>query len=411
MQNSAMFKNIGRIAIESYLLFQHHTTLEILRNVSTDTDLFTVTGTGWHSIRYLGPSVVLIGADVRSERSAQQAMAGPTYQGLFPRIAMLPPSVQHCIWLLGVPLVHPRLDGVESAAKTIATGKKAVNSTYNLLGKVTSSVAGVVGGKEIVASGFGAVKKAIGKDGMMGGVLNNFGGLGGMDELRDMWTHESKDLERTYVIRTLQSIALQKGIRMTFLCGGMVLFLHSTYILLLYTIYAEAIPGVNSASAGLLHDPTHPSDHKTMYQITTSSIVSAPLPPYILKLFSSAQGPLYVPQNGHKSTPTLVSDTKEEMMEIFHTDTAGGREMKRLMGRRNFVAFVGFDPEVTQGIVGSSSIGGSTYGGSGGSVHSGSQEMTRRLSLAVDYFVQAEGAFGTSLGYGPVVIPCLELGR
>lgn len=215
-----MFKNIGRIGIEMYLLFQHHTTLEILRNVSNDTDLFTITGTGWHFVKYLGPAVVVVGPDCRSERTLSQVMAGPTYQGLFPKIATLPPSVQHCIWIISVPMVYPRLEAVESFASTMATGKKAVNTTYNLLGKVTSSMAGVVGGKEIVASGFSQVKKAVGKQGLMGGVLNSFGDIDIADELKDMWTHDSKDLERTYLIRTLQGIAHQKGIRMTFLSGG-----------------------------------------------------------------------------------------------------------------------------------------------------------------------------------------------
>ena len=215
-----MFKNIGRIGIEMYLLFQHHTTLEILRNVSTDTDLFTITGSGWHFVKYLGPAVVVVGPDCRSERNQRQVLAGPTYQGIFPKVAMLPPSVQHCIWMVSVPVIYPRLDTVESIAHTMATGKKAVTGTYNLLGKVTSSVAGVVGGKEVVASGFSQVKKAVGKSGLMGGVLNTFGDIDIADELRDMWTHESKDLERTYLIRTLQGIAHQKGIRMTFLSGG-----------------------------------------------------------------------------------------------------------------------------------------------------------------------------------------------
>lgn len=215
-----MFKNIGRIGIEMYLLFQHHTTLEILRNVSTDTDLFTITGTGWHFVKYLGPAVVVVGPDCRSERTQRQVLAGPTYQGIFPKVATLPPSVQHCIWMVSVPVLYPRLDSVETLANTITTGKKAVTGTYNLLGKVTSSVAGVVGGKEVVASGFSSVKKAVGKSGLMGGVLNTFGDIDLADELRDMWTHESKDLERTYLIRTLQGIAHQKGIRMTFLSGG-----------------------------------------------------------------------------------------------------------------------------------------------------------------------------------------------
>jgi hypothetical protein len=220
MQQSAIFKNIGRIAIEMYLLFQHHTTIEILRNVNHDLDLFTITGTGWHFVKYLGPSVVVVGPDLRSERNQNRVMAGPTYQGIFPKVAMLPPSVQHCIWMLSVPVIYPRLDTVETLANTFATGKKAVNSTYNLLGKATSSVAGIIGGKEVVSQGFTQVKKAVGKTGLMGNVLNQFGDFELADELRDLWTHESKDLERTYFIRTLQGISQQKGIRMTFFSGG-----------------------------------------------------------------------------------------------------------------------------------------------------------------------------------------------
>ncbi len=60
----------------------------------------------------------------------------------------------------------------------------------------------------------------------MGNVLNQFGDFDLAEELRDLWTHESKDLERTYFIRTLQGIAHQKGIRMTFLSGGELLLLH-----------------------------------------------------------------------------------------------------------------------------------------------------------------------------------------
>lgn len=220
MQQSAIFKNIGRIAIEMYLLFQHHTTVEMLRNVNSDQDLFTITGTGWHFVKYLGPAVVVVGPDLRSERNQRRVMAGPTYQGIFPKVAMLPPSVQHCIWMLSVPVVYPRLDTVETLANTFASGKKAVNTTYNLLGKATSSVAGIIGGKEVVQQGFTQVKKAVGKTGLMGNVLNQFGEFDLAEELKDLWTHETKDLERTYLIRTLQGISQQKGIRMTFLSGG-----------------------------------------------------------------------------------------------------------------------------------------------------------------------------------------------
>ncbi|KAJ9645066.1 hypothetical protein H2199_003070 [Coniosporium tulheliwenetii] len=371
MQFSNMFKNIGRIGIEMYLLFQHHTTPEILRNVNNDMDLFTITGTGWHFLKYLGPSVVAVGPDCRSERNAHQVMAGPTYQGLFPKIAMLPPSVQHCLWLIPVPVVYPRLESMEHFANTITTGKKAVTGTFNMLGKVTSSVAGVVGAKEVVGGGFSSVKKAVGKSGLMSGILSPFGEIDVLDELRDQWTHESKDLERTYLIRTLQGIAHNKSLRMTFISGD-----------------------VNLCGAGLVHDPSRPSDHKTMYQIISSSIVNVPPPSYVLRLLHNNR-PLYVPANGHRSTHQ-VSDTKEDMMEIFAVDVDGRpREWKRLMGRRNYGVGCIFDPEIVMGTFGQANPG----HGSG------------RLSISIEFVVQNEGVYGQPVKYGPVVVPSLEYGR
>ncbi|KAL1965611.1 hypothetical protein VTN77DRAFT_5288 [Rasamsonia byssochlamydoides] len=373
MQFSNMFKNIGRIGIEMYLLFQHHTTLELLRNVSNDMDLFTITGTGWHFIKYLGPAVVVVGPDCRSERNPHQVMAGPTYQGLFPKIAMLPSSVQHCIWMISVPLIYPRLESTEQLAQAVATGKKAVTGAYNLLGKVTSSVAGVVGAKDAVGSGFDAVKRAVGKSGLMGGVLNPFGDIDILDELRDQWTHESKDLERTYLIRTLQGIARQKSIRMTFISGA-----------------------VNVCGAGLVHDPSHPTDHKTMYQLISGPVVNTPPASYILKLLHNNK-PLYIPANGQRSTPSQPTDTKEDMLELFQTEVNGqAREFRRLMGRRNYVAVVAFDPEVVSGAYGRTDMVGHGAG---------------KLSLAADFIVQGDGAYANVVKYGPVIIPSLEFGR
>jgi hypothetical protein len=140
-----------------------------------------------------------------------------------------------------------------------------------------------------------------------------------------------------------------------------------------------------------------------MYQIISSSIVAAPPSQYVLKLLHNTK-PLYIPQNGHKSTHT-PSDTKEDMMEIFQADASGGaREHKRLMGRRNYVAFVAFDP-AELGMVGVG-MGGSQSG----SVHSGGQGLSK-LSLAVDFVVQGDGAFNAPTKYGPVIIPSLEFGR
>lgn len=370
-----MFKNIGRLALEMYLLFQHHTTAEMLRNSSSDSDLFTITGQGWHFVKYLGPAVAVVGPDCRSERDQNHVMAGPTYQGIFPRVAQLPPSVQHCIWMASLPLVFPRLEAVESLAGAMATGKKAVNTSYNILGKVTSSVAGVVGGKEAVQQGFSHVKKAVGKSGLMGNVLNQFGDLDLAEVLKDLWTHSSKDLERTYFIRTLQSISQEKGVRMTFLSGG-----------------------VNCCGAGLVHDPSHPSDSKTMYQLITSPIVAAPQHSYILKFLHNNKL-LYVPQNGQRSTHE-VSDTKEDMMEIFHTDASGApRELKKLMGRRNYACVMAYDPDAAGAALAGQHIPGQPF--------LPDQHGLSKLSLAVDFVVQGDGAFQATTKYGPVIVPGL----
>ncbi|KAL2828657.1 hypothetical protein BDW59DRAFT_170797 [Aspergillus cavernicola] len=383
MQFSNMFKNIGRVGIEMYLLFQHHTTLDILRNVSTDHDLFTITGTGWHFVKYLGPAVVLVGLDCRSERNQHQVLAGPTYQGIFPKIAMLPPTVQHCLWMLSIPLIYPRLETAEHIAQTFTTGKRAFTGAYNVLGKVTSSVAGVVGAKDVVGSGFDSVKRAVGKSGLMGGILSPFGEFDLLDELRDQWTHESKDLERTYLIRTLQGIAHQKSLRMTFLSGA-----------------------VNVCGAGLVHDPAHPSDHKTMYQLISSSVVNSPPPSYIIKLLHSNNKPLYVPVNGHRSTPAQPSDTKEDMMEIFQTDVTGqSREHKKLMGRRNYVAIVAYDPDS----IGASQMSMAMYGAQG--QQQAGLGGSGKLNLAVDFMVQGDGSFGQVVKYGPVIVPNVEHGK
>lgn len=90
-------------------------------------------------------------------------------------------------------------------------------------------------------------------------------------------------------------------------------------------------------------------------------------------------------------------------MEIFTQDVnSQPREMKRLMGRRNYVACVAYDPEIVNGSFGATVGGGQGMGmGMGGG----------KLSLAVDFMVQGEGVYGMPMKYGPVIIPSLEYGR
>lgn len=114
------------------------------------------------------------------------------------------------------------------------------------------------------------------------------------------------------------------------------------------------------------------------------------------------QKTLYVPQNGQKSTHE-VSDTKEDMMEIFHTDASGtARELKKLMGRRNYTAFVVYDQEV---------VASQNQTPFSPNPSMSSQQGLSKLSLAVDFVVQGDGTYTATTKYGPVIIPHLEFGR
>lgn len=90
-------------------------------------------------------------------------------------------------------------------------------------------------------------------------------------------------------------------------------------------------------------------------------------------------------------------------MEIFQTDGNGAQNTanRRLMARRGYVAVVAYDPEVVNGGFGRNPSAGGAHG----------QEGSGKLSLAADFLVQGDGAFGGVIKYGPVVIPSLEFGR
>lgn len=90
-----------------------------------------------------------------------------------------------------------------------------------------------------------------------------------------------------------------------------------------------------------------------------------------------------------------VSDTKEDMIELFVNDVHGGmKEGKKLMGRRNYAIFVAFEPQMSAPNMGAKpSMGGGSP-----------------ISLAVDFIVQGEGMYPT-VKYGPVVVPRVEYGK
>lgn len=100
-------------------------------------------------------------------------------------------------------------------------------------------------------------------------------------------------------------------------------------------------------------------------------------------------------------------------MEIFQVDGAGAPNTgnKRLMARRGYVAVVAYDPEIVGGGFGRTGGGGGSVQGIHGGAVNGQDTGSGKLSLAADFLVQGDGAYGGVVKYGPVVIPSLEFGR
>lgn len=175
MQQSNVFQGIGKIAFEFYLIFQHHTTQQWLYQHPDPNDLITATGQGWSFIKYFGPSTVILGLDTRTERDKHRIMSQQSYDVMFNRLRQVPPSAIHCVIMLAVPIVYPRLEAVEKALTGVAVAKKGVNGAFNLLGKAVTTITPAGDATSGTSSAFGNVKKAFGKSGLMSSVVSKFG--------------------------------------------------------------------------------------------------------------------------------------------------------------------------------------------------------------------------------------------
>ncbi|KAK9476001.1 hypothetical protein V1514DRAFT_212778 [Lipomyces japonicus] len=318
MQESNVFINIGRIAFQFYLLFQHQTTEQILQTNPDPTDLFTVTGRGWHFIKYLGPSAAVLGPDTRAERQQKSIIGEQTHQELFRRLQQLPPEIRQVVIMLAVPIVYPRLTAVEHILTGVKHTKRAINGAWNVLGKATSKVASVVGGKKSTQSGFESVKKAFGKSGVMSSLISGFGEIDLLDDLADHWTHENHAAERIYFVRNLQRVAQIKSVRITFVSGD-----------------------VHCCGIGRFVNDDRPNNNQLMYQIITSAISNVPPPGPVIRLLHN-RDKIYLPEIGAKvEDDENKTDTREEMLEFFDRDV-DGKELgrKKLLGRRNYAIAV-----------------------------------------------------------------------
>ncbi|XP_006458514.1 hypothetical protein AGABI2DRAFT_63923 [Agaricus bisporus var. bisporus H97] len=230
----------------------------------------------------MGPQVALLLLDCRAERKKDQVCSPAQYDRVFKRIQTLPPSVEHLVILLGIPIAYPRMVFLESA----------LESKLNPL-------------------------VALGRNGSLGlsGFVNKFNADAELlDDLNDHWTARMHKRERNWLIEQLQVIASKQRLRISFVSGDV----HCAAVGILKTLKGKKDPEV----------PVH-TDHRYMINVVTSAIVNTPPPGGVLAL---------VNQLATKNHKTLnYAQTDETMLPLFGTDTDGSsRKQKYIIGRRNW---------------------------------------------------------------------------
>ncbi|KAJ9515395.1 hypothetical protein QJQ45_016390, partial [Haematococcus lacustris] len=186
LQACAVFQGVYFIARKFYALFQHHTTVE---RAAVDNGVWGEFG--WNWLTFLGSSTALLMLDTRSERTRDQIVRPLSWAMAQQRLAALPASVRHLVVVAGVPLVYPTIPVVESALTFL--------------------------------SGFGRTKQAVvsmlQKSGLADKLMSPFGTIDVLDDLLDHWGAAVHEAEKRGLIEMLQSLALAKGVRVSFMSG------------------------------------------------------------------------------------------------------------------------------------------------------------------------------------------------
>ncbi|KAF9349330.1 hypothetical protein BGX26_012362 [Mortierella sp. AD094] len=209
-QKSSTMMAIGRISRRFYLLFQQHTTPQLVPHHG-----FLSAGVGESILTSMGPSTSLLVLDARSERTKNVVCSDQTYELAFSKMYQdIPQGTRHLLVQLGVPIAYPRLVFAE-----------------NLMGSVGSVLGNIAGAKNVVNR------------------LNGEPEL--LDDLNDHWTAKAHKPERNKFITRLQNFANDRKIRVTFISGD-----------------------VHCAGVGRFHAKISPpeNDPQLMYQIISSAI-------------------------------------------------------------------------------------------------------------------------------------------
>ncbi|KAG9327848.1 hypothetical protein KVV02_000294 [Mortierella alpina] len=274
-QLCSVMQGIGAAASRFYLLFQQHASAHTAAKAGLST---SSTGKGWNCITHFGKRTLVVLPDTRSERTKETILSNETYELLNRQIReQLLPTTRHLVVVLGTPLVYPALtlfeDTLESMGDSLARG-------------------GIVG-------------KIFGKCKAFENVLGQFGPEL-LDDLVDSWACNIHTEEKKKFVELLQSIAVQRNVRVTFVGGDV------------HVGGAGRLFGKDSTDA--LRDPYH------MTQVVSSAIVNGPPPSAVIHALHSSS-----------KTYPLNDYTMEEMTDIFNQDVTGeDLEHKKLLNRRNW---------------------------------------------------------------------------
>lgn len=190
LQRSAVFQGLFAVARRFYLLFQQHARYDNASTISA-----TLGEYSYHQVRSIGPNVVLLSPDTRSERTINQVVPAPGWQLLFDeaarRLAAGRGCIQHLLVLLPVPIVYPKIPVSESLLASLQGGMRNSKALRDALAKISGD----------------------------SGAVNVFGEPDILDDLQDHWSAAEHVQERQMVVRRLQALAEQHSVRVTFLSG------------------------------------------------------------------------------------------------------------------------------------------------------------------------------------------------
>lgn len=185
MQGCPVLQGLFGVARRFYLLFQQHTTDAF--NAQHKEFLGVNDGSAFHYVRYMGPQVVLLGIDMRSQRSKDRILPEAAYELFEETIAALPPGPQHLVVLSGVPLIFPAVPAAE----------------------------GILGGIARMARGMPRFRRLVRRTGLM----DRFDQPEILDDLLDGWVANAHKDERLQFIRLLQRFSERQNLRVSILSG------------------------------------------------------------------------------------------------------------------------------------------------------------------------------------------------